>query len=537
MIRILIVDDQQAQLDRGARLIKETFEILDIRPVIQTHCLGSTSSLDKATYSLTNEALKTRPHIIICDNKIGESHAWGQKFLAQIKTQIPEIVTCMMTREILKCAQFGLHTPNPDVIIDKGQLGGSSAEYRKHIARKLTGSITRSTRLTITWETPFEEIFGSLKDRNDKKATEEKIQSLIEQCFYDGAIESDEHSVIIEKLAGGKSGSAVLACRLSGKLSYGVTGVMKISRRDEAESEYQNYSRFVKWVLPYTWRVEALGTGFTDSFGAVCYSFAFDGDGKPRSCSDLLKRADSQIIKLLCETIFNPENKTWYNQMRMSREDACQYFQSPPYFSRSNQVQDREVRYLDEMKKIFPRDFSCSETEMRLFGIKAELPNRLLFTNDWGTVEECVCHGDLNANNVLVNSERHAIAFIDFQKTGYHNMFRDFISFESSIRIEWGEVLDMANLGAALREEIALATDDGPVTWNYLRQVQLIRNVAFANFPPDSEGRRKKLHLIASFVHFSWLATRFSDWTAEGYARLLLGAYAALVALGRLEQR
>jgi hypothetical protein len=202
---------------------------------------------------------------------------------------------------------------------------------------------------------------------------------------------------------------------------------------------------------------------------------------------------------------------------------------------KSSQVQEREDKLTQRFSEAFGDHFSCDGEHFKLFELEAPRPNRLIFTEDWGPVEECICHGDLNANNILVNTSGHRMAFIDFQSTGFHNIFRDFVSLESSVRIDWsGDVLDHEMREQFEREILAVEGDLTGLT-GYLAEVCKIRHAALSNFPIIPGGNRRAQYLIASFIHFSWLATRFDDWTGAGYRRLLLGAYANLLALAKLQ--
>ena len=151
----------------------------------------------------------------------------------------------------------------------------------------------------------------------------------------------------------------------------------------------------------------------------------------------------------------------------------------------------------------------------------------------------------MNANNVLVNRQRLSVAFIDFQHTGYHNIYRDFVSFESSIRIDWGEAVDIADAEELLQEEIQMCKDGSRRRYKskYLDKIAIVRDAAFANFPIDGQEhdggvsgeRRYALYLIAAYVHYSWLVSRFwKDWQPAARARLILGAFSSLAALQEL---
>jgi hypothetical protein len=540
MIRIFLIDDEEAQLPRYARILGDAFK--DVGATVEINqCLVDITQPEKSLAEIEEKITRNRPHVIIADNKIENyDQAWGQFFLAKMKKILPDTVTCLLTRESVKPNQFGLRTPNPDIIIDKNQVGGSPA-YRRYVGERVLGLLTRSAALNISWITPFQDLFARFRDEGGRRISLEEVQSIIEQCLYDGSISDATKSIALEALPGGKSGAVVMSCQLTGVLRYGVTGVIKISRKQEALRESRNYNTYVKWVLPYTWKVEVLGTGFTEGAGAVCYSFAFEGDGKPQSSSAKLRKSDRMITPLICDTIFSPNSKAWYSERRTLRRDASEYFQSKPFFPNPEAVSDREERLTKMLAEKFGNKFRVVDEEWELFGRRAIRPGRILFTEDWGYVEECVCHGDLNANNILVNPKTSGVAFIDFQKTGYHNIYRDFISYESSLRIDWGEGVDPSDLGDLLAAEIALAEGGTVVTSGYLMEVQQVRKAAFANFP-ELEGERagvarRALFLFAAHIHYSWLALRFNDFPPEAYPRLLLGAFAALEVLGRTRLR
>lgn len=529
MIKIILIDDEPRQNIRGERIIRQIFDSSGIEVILEKYDFDFSIPMEKSTSSLEALIMKTRPHIIISDNKIGKNESWGQEFIAKMKAILPETLMCLMTREVLRSQQFGLRRPNPDLIIDKGHLGGDET-YRNYIMEKITSLISRNSNFDLVWSKNFDEIFSLFKDSRGKRANIEEVISLIEQCLFDRNFNEEKRKVKIDQLVGGRSGSIVMSCRLSGDLSYGVTGVIKISRRYDAIREFQNYNKFVKWVLPYMWRVEVLGTAITDSLGAICYSFAFDGDGTPISTVDLLRSSDGEITKYICETIFNPKGKAWYSEVRSTKQDASQYFQSERFFSKPSQIEEREKKLLSKAKSVFKDNIEFDSEKISFFGYEITRPSRLIFTEDWGDVEECVCHGDLNANNILVNNKKGGIAFIDFQHTGYHNIYRDFVCYESSIRIDWGGELNR-DVRQLVADEISVFELTRINYDGYVENIYRIRKAAQDNFPFCDSKSRINTYLISSYIHFSWLATRFSDWTEDGCKRLIIGAISSLITL------
>jgi hypothetical protein len=533
MIRIALIDDEEAQLSRFSRLMGDVFIRQEIKPVIKQHLLDGKLVLDSLLDKISRQLKEDRPHIIICDNKIGLHPAAGQFFLAALKLQFPEAVTCLLTREKVQSDQFGIRVPNPDIIISKGPLGGADGKYREYVGEQIFKFLTHKSNISVAWATPFHEIFTKLKDSKGRKATEGEIISLIEQCLYDKNLVPQRKNVAIRSLQGGKSGSVVLSCHLAGDFHYGVTAVIKISKKESAKTEVANYETYVKWVLPYTWKIEVLGTGETEGFGAVCYSFAFDGESKPVSCTELLRQADLSVTSAVCKSIFNPKSKIWYDQVRHTGKDAGDYFQQSPFFQKPSQITEREDHFLRLLKSEFGENFSTDDEYISLFSVKTKRASHKIFTEDWGDVEECISHGDLNSSNILMN-ERQGVAFIDFQHTGFHNIFRDFVSYESSVRIEYSGDLSIRECASAFAKEMELASGRYPDANGYLRDIIAVRQTAFLNFATSSSNDRRNVHLIAAYIHFSWLVTRFEgEWTAAGSRRLMIGAFAALATLGQ----
>ncbi len=319
MIKIAIIDDEQDQILRTTKHLKEVFGDLKNREIVFLEFLISEHNPDLAAYEKLIVA--DRPHVVFCDNRIGRVESWGHKFIARIKKLLPETVMCLLTRHTLGCQHFGASTPNPDLIVHKGPLGGDVSGYGKYVFNEIKSNLKRISNVTVSWQCESDTLFSSRLSRR-KSTTIEQVNSLIEQCLFCGDIDESSKHVDVGKLEGGRSGSVNLSCRLKGELTYGVTGVIKISPIEKSLQEIANYNTYVKWVLPYTWRVEVLGTGFTDEMGAVCYSFAFDGDGNPLSCTSLLRIADANVVNMICGTIFNPNSKTWYSRLRPSGSDA-----------------------------------------------------------------------------------------------------------------------------------------------------------------------------------------------------------------------
>ncbi|WP_445372105.1 aminoglycoside phosphotransferase family protein [Methylomonas sp. HW2-6] len=534
---IVFFDDDISQLNSFSKTLTAIFDEYNVETKTELYQLKQIpidEQLAKIARYLVNR--DKRPHIVIADNLIHQIGGAGQRLIATLKRRLPDTVFCLLTRESLSSDKFGLFFPNPDMVISKVYLrAGSGADaYRKYIGSTILGLLRRTPRFAFEWERNIQDVFKSIQDERGKKIKIAEVNSVIEQVLFDGSFSKPEEVLRIFEVRGGRSGSIVLGCRIEGRVQNPITGILKISTASKAKQELDNYHSYVKWTLPYTWRVDVIGEGFSESIGGVCYSFAFEGQDKvaPISASNLLQTGDSKIINDICCSILSPDKKTWYSELRASKKDISAYFSSSPYFSTSQQLDDRESKFISLFEKYFPDDFVARDSTLTFCGYEIRRPHQLILTEDWGCVEECICHGDMHGGNILVQPRNRAIVFIDFQNTGYHHIFKDFISLESSIRIDWPNTLNNS-IKEVIEDEIKLAlyTQDS-YKEEYLNMCSVIRDSAFSNFPIDGRPSRLNTYLVAAYIQYCWLATRF-EWTDDAVKRLLLGAFASIVGLER----
>lgn len=509
------------------------------RPILEA-CLSDPSYTVtfkhfKSSQSFAEFAKSHHPHVVIVDLKIGANENEGLRLIAKHKPDMPDSVFCLLSRERVTFNQFGNNFPNPDFIMSKVVLGGKWNRYHEYVRKEILDRVRRAFIDTIEFSKPFKEIFDELHSRESspQKISEVEVRSILEQVAFAGHVTNSANSyktVLLEPLPGGFSGALVLKIRVFRNGIDNIVGVVKISPLESAEMEFRNYEKYVKWTLPYTWRVEILGTARTRAFGAVCYSFVFDGQGSPHVLSDYFRSGDKKVIPLVGKTIFNPAKRTWYSNVRDTDQDLSDYFSSKPFFSDFKQIESRERKFFQIIETRCGTNTVIIEDEtIAVDGTKFPRPMRLLFTNEWGTTKETICHGDMNANNVMFEEKSRTIAFIDFLGTGYNHIYRDFVSLESSVRLDWLAARSEPDFFALLEDEVsAVDLQSESVVNEYLKQCIAIRKMAESNFHPIS----MRQYYFGAAIHFWWLAVRFDDWSDEAYKRLCAGT---LAALGHLE--
>lgn len=207
------------------------------------------------------------PHVLICDMSLGQESD-GLLVVKNIRRDYPDLFRILASKAEYSPRNVFAKKAFFDLFFDKGELIGSNPNYVKHCAELFSASFRINTSLQID-ET------GSAyrKDYKDKSELRE-LNSLLAQVTFTGH-DSDTQitpdTVRISKLAGGFSGSKVYRFNTFNSKSKleSVPAVLKVSERDWATAEINNYNKFVKWGLPYTWRVDVLGIGLTKRFGAV----------------------------------------------------------------------------------------------------------------------------------------------------------------------------------------------------------------------------------------------------------------------------
>ncbi|MFO1359535.1 phosphotransferase [Plasticicumulans sp.] len=537
---VVYFDDNSSQLASFGRVLNSVFKEIHPDIDVEQFELIQTPSRDANLDKIEQELIRRRPHVIIFDNFIWKEYlGTGQKIIARLKPKLPDSVFCLLTKESLKSDNFGLHFPNPDIVISKLYLKAGIDEngenpYKLYLRKLISEKVNRARKFPIIWNESFDKIFNSLKCDKGKKARVEEIVSIIEQVLYDGTITCASEKISLTSINGGRSGSIVLGCKIIGSVRYAITGVIKISKVNQAREELANYNKYVKWLLPYTWRIDVIGTGFSENFGGICYSFAFEGQGleSPKSASEFINNSQFGVIDKICSSIFDPSKKTWYAQIGACETEISEYFTSHKYYKKPSLIEDRVNQLYRLLSENFENNFIFSENHIVLYGKKVERPDKLILAKDWGKIEECISHGDLHCGNILVHPGSGDVAFIDFQHTGYHYLFRDFVSVESSIRIEWPSVIMINDVTELLDQEILLSTFDANAPLEpYLQYCYKIRKVALINFPENSTNSRRSMYLIGLYTQYLWLVTRFDHWNKSSKIRLLLGAFASLMGL------
>lgn len=546
-LRIAVYDDIKDELDASAEALARIFEAAGITTEIHKF------QLSEWTAENGREFRQLRPEIAIFDNHVGDDplqEMFGQQVISVLKPLYPDCVFGLLTKVDIKAHSLPVMVPHPDVILQKLRLETGPQKYWNWVVNSLTGSAEKA-RIGEIDATAVSKQLLNLKAKDyrgkNRPISPEELESLVSQvCYTGGSIgENIIEEVKLEPLLGGKSEAAVTVLSVRNKFgAFQVPAVLKLMRREAAYQEAHNHAKYVKWVLPYRWRVDVIGKGFTADFGAVCYSFAHGGAGKPETLDKLIGEGQFDRVRKVMEQVFDPGKQAWYSQSSPngSEKIALNVFLGgcAPYFVPSADEIARERQVRDYVKRIEAYD------NVELLGEESSgrvrigehdfatgsLVSQFLAIREIADTVMCLSHGDLNAANILVPEGSNEFSFIDFQHTGYHHRARDFCSLEGSIRTrlppegaeEFVELIEL-EVEAWKRVEDRSIIDTAATSL-----VDALRCCYFKNHKSSSLE-----FAMASFVHTLWMISfTYRDpksWTELQERRLLAFLFGTWIAI------
>lgn len=429
-------------------------------------------------------------HIFICDLSLGDSKNFrGLTLIQEVKTNWPQILCIGNTKTSVTYRQTNSKYPTFDIYVDKAKLISLDRRYLNQLIETFSKKFKMNTSIACSPKSQFINLVASHDDVH--------LKYLISQITFTGHPHLDMvkiDDILLTPLSGGRSGSDVYKMETysSDSKSPTVPAVLKISQREKAEIEIDNYHRYVKWTLPYTWRVDILGTGFTKLLGGISYSFIRSSAHSFDSFTHYIENNDNNIINEVIDQVFSPNLKAWYTLVKDEQNINERY--SKRYFHRGS-MNTEQNRFMLHTQKCFGGIVQTDK--IMIDDLEFPLPVEDLFGEPHGDYHSCICHGDLNSNNIIVAQNKEFI-FIDFQDTGRGHVFEDFVTLEASIRLNFPQPDDLDPI-EVLKCEMFLTQknrvrSNSSELYNYIFK---IRELAFQNFP--MEEPRNYYYAVAAF--------------------------------------
>jgi hypothetical protein len=255
-------------------------------------------------------------------------------------------------------------------------------------------------------------------------------------------------------LGGKENGCGALWARPFYAGAPGRTRVVRLGSAEKIEAEYRNYREYVE---PY------IGGGRctlvselrrTPLLGGMIYSPLGTSDGRLETFSSFYERAVAEQINELLTRLFTETCGGWYSN--------CGTIKSVDLAEEYRRSLDLSPEALQALAQRFVRvdDLHGSASSGRAHSIGDILKTAAEMSLPAATCE-CVTHGRLTGDSVLVNDEWHAW-LINFGSTGWGHLPRDLTCMDSFVRFHLLSERDATPDQRLLLEESLCAARFGP---------------------------------------------------------------------------
>jgi len=471
---VLLVEDDLVRKDRFLELWTAAFE-----------SAGVDAKIDyRSSFATIETDLKARPHIAIFDNVFTEngleSDNLGVEQIAKYKGTHSDTVFALYSGATFSIDQLGVRQPNPDLLITKTYM--ASQPYQKFLGESLADRVARMPLDPVVFEKP--------RERTDLKDKLPELQSIVEQClhgFWNAEIGDDDVEVRLKSLTGGFSGSRVFELRFFGATRFeNIPFVLKFSERRNVRNEAVRYNSFVRLQLPHDMRVDLIGYGEAGDHAGVCYAFAMGQSDHVVALTEKLKAGDLKSVEGVVEHVLTSDRTRWYKPHGEAKR-LDDFFSNAEEYAPSKDAARLEGfrKSLGSVGAADGKFCKVTDDEFQFGAVRTPSIRRILAKRGADPVEVGFVHGDLNANNVFLSGDDGRLAMIDFEYSGEDHVYKDFISLESSIRLDFQSkrlaTMPLERLIADERAllqncDVALAAD----AVEYLAGVQRIRQAAVA---------------------------------------------------------
>jgi len=280
-------------------------------------------------------------------------------------------------------------------------------------------------------------------DPLQKPAAEELVE-LLRRLFHKAA------QLIVRPLGRGKSGTGVLWIQPFYQSGGAPAKVVKFGDFREIEVEYENFKNYVS---PYVGGGRSAAIDDlrrTARFAGIIYSHLGTAGDRLESFAGFYARSGVAQIKAVIEELFGSTCGPWYaNPGVLHPFDLTMHYAERMRFTSEN----LECAVADNLKSV---NFKSAHGRRVLhFNV---LPGARDFTDPISALErhhvhstyECITHGDLHAENILVDAGGKTW-LIDFQGTGPGHYLRDVAELDSVVRFQL-----LAAAEATLEERLEL---------------------------------------------------------------------------------
>lgn len=435
----------------------------------------------------------------------------GLSIIKKTKDDHPDVFVIAQSRAEIRFSDAAKKVPSFDLFVHKTQMPHS--EYLSYVASRIRELWARNVYVAMDWNS------SELAEEFRHEVNRLDLVRLLRSATFASHVSTADTAVarvVLKPLPGGMSQSQMY--RMHAYTARGlqcVNAVLKISPARDARQELDNYYRYVKWYLPYTWRAELIGYGFTKKRGALCYSFIYNDEKPYGSMTSQIAEKRFDRVELAVKRILNPQHQRWYHPSNRDQGDSLTDYYVNKWFG-----QDRNdvVQAETALMQILVQAGAQFERDRVTVGNRTfPLPQSDLLGTPRTGFTRCICHGDLNSNNILI-SDSDEVAFIDFQDVGRGHVFEDFVALEGCLRLHCNEERPFAEL---LEAETAL-WDADVETLAFGSASRLIRRLAKENCPEEADDHYRYALALDCFALLRFKTNK--EWQRQQLAACVMAA-------------
>jgi DNA-binding NarL/FixJ family response regulator len=220
--------------------------------------------------------------------------------------------------------------------------------------------------------------------------------------------------------------TVIMTAQRSGKLQV---EVVKLAPAEKICKEVKNYNEFIALNLGGHFHATLSCNDTFYELGGAVYTFLGHAD-ENQKVSPMYTLAE-----------------VYLNNDKINLASPLRHFFETVWQGLYQKKETRQIRlihayeeFLDLQKRIEPLLEKFPSKDIRLPGLSFLLPNPFLFLSDQlnekdesEVSEFAITHGDLHAGNLLIDNTNEHAWTIDFERTGYGPIYRDFVELEVDI--------------------------------------------------------------------------------------------------------
>jgi hypothetical protein len=412
------------------------------------------------------DARNGRLDVFVCDLTLNTDEPLGLGVLSDVKLNCPGLFTIAVSGRTAELSEIDSQPGRFDLFIPKQSIMARAFDARPNYLARLKDGFRFSAVRSLPVQGAIVPITSVPPPENwEMLDLLRQIISYRLPMKKSGVISEIE----LKQLGGGRSSSYVF--ELIGSMGADrrpiLPIVVKFSRLADSLEEIKRYDTYVKWTLPHQMRVDAVGVAFSETWGAVAYSFAHGASGL-KTFREVLESGDVNRASLVLDKLFAGATSFWQS----IKDDVPYANLTQRYFSRFYQ---RQTQWFNE-----------DHTKIRTWA-RTSLPALQIGPNIWklagtefpswvrflqgGMADKArdrvwsIVHGDLNPGNLII-SGNDDVALIDFRDTGIGHCYEDAITLEVAFRANWPwpvRKYDVADVAALIATESNLSKEGVPL--------------------------------------------------------------------------